>query len=478
MTKMSTKTGDQVEAQTRQIGRELWERLERRRPTVFEPRWWLDHILEWATTDEAVKVQMFRFVDALPMLKTSESVSQHLQEYFEEVRQKLPLAARLGLDVAEPGSMLGKALAFSARTNARKMAERFIAGTNPAEVYDGLFRLRRKGLAFTLDLLGEAVLSEGEADAYQQAYLGAIADLAPRVAQWHEHPLLDAPMGKGDSPAPDGIVPPRCSISLKLSALDSQFQPVDARGTTERVKARLRPILQAAQEHGVHVYIDMEQSQLKPLTLAIVQSLLMEEEFRSNPHYGVVLQAYLKDSAADLETLRAWAEKRGTPISVRLVKGAYWESETATAAYHGWPCPVFAHKWESDRNFERLTAALFENRQWLRPAIASHNLRSLSYACALSKALDIPPADWEIQMLYGMAEDQALLLAEAGYRLRIYTPFGERIPGMAYLVRRLLENTSNDSFLRHAYDRDARIDELLGTPGPDATAAASPTTVV
>jgi len=473
---MSTRTGEQLEAETRRIGREMWERLERRRPTVFEPRWWLDHILEWATTDEAVKVQMFRFVDALPMLKTSESVSQHLQEYFEEVRQKLPLAARLGLDVAEPGSMLGKALAFSARTNARKMAERFIAGTGVDEVLASLFRLRRKGLAFTLDLLGDAVLSEGDAEAYQRSYLDLIAGLAPRVAEWHEHPLIDAPLGPASAAE---TVPPRGNISLKLSSLDSQFQPADARGTAERVKARLRPILRAAQEQVVHVNIDMEQTAIKPLTLQIVRDVLMEEEFRSYPHYGVVIQAYLKDSAADLASLRAWVEKRGTPVSVRLVKGAYWEHETVTARYRGWPVPVYARKWESDQNFERLTQTLFENRTWLRPAIASHNLRSLSYACALARQLEIPPSEWEIQMLYGMAEDQSLLLAEAGYRVRIYAPFGERIPGMAYLVRRLLENSSNDSFLRHAYDREARIDELLSPPGPAAlTSTASPTTVV
>ena len=147
---------EDLDAATLRIGRDLCTHLKRRRPSVLERRWWLDHILEWAMDDESVKVQMFRFVDVLPMLRSSESVSRHLQEYFEEVRDRLPMAVRLGLDVAQPESLLGKALALNARMNARKMAERFIAGSRPEEVFQSVSRLRKKGLAFTLDLLGEA----------------------------------------------------------------------------------------------------------------------------------------------------------------------------------------------------------------------------------------------------------------------------------------------------------------------------------
>ena len=105
-----------------------------------------------------------------------------------------------------------------------------------------------------------------------------------------------------------------------------------------------------------------------------------------------------------------------------------------------------------------------QNYEELRPAIASHNLRSLTHAVAWAETLGVPDDAWEIQMLYGMAEDQALLFAEQGRRVRVYTPFGDAIPGMAYLVRRLLENTSNDSFLQHAYAQDRSIDELLKAP--------------
>jgi RHH-type proline utilization regulon transcriptional repressor/proline dehydrogenase/delta 1-pyrroline-5-carboxylate dehydrogenase len=105
-----------------------------------------------------------------------------------------------------------------------------------------------------------------------------------------------------------------------------------------------------------------------------------------------------------------------------------------------------------------------KNAEWLRPALGSHNLRSLSHGLAWAKMLELPPGSYEVQMLYGMGDDQAEAISELGHRVRIYTPFGEMLPGMAYLVRRLLENTSNDSFLRQSVDRDADISQLLINP--------------
>ena len=445
----------QVEADTQRIGRELWDQLDRRKPSIFERRWWLDHLLAWAMTDESVKVQMFRFVDVLPTLRDADEVARHLREYFDEVRTHLPPAVRLGLEVSEPQSLLGKALAVNARMNVRKMGERFIAGKDPSEVFASVAKLRRRGLAFTLDLLGEAVISEPEATAYQTAYLDLIDQLAPRVNEWPEDPILDL----------DGEQwMPRCNVSLKLSALTSHFKPIDPARSSDAVKERLRPILRAARERDAFVNVDMEHYAYKDLTLRIFEEILMEDEFRNWPNCGIVIQTYLTDARQDLQRLLDWVQERGTPVWVRLVKGAYWDYETVIADYRGWECPVFREKWETDENFEQQTEFLMRHAKWLRPAIASHNLRSLAHALAWAEALKIPSNGWEIQMLYGMAEEQQQLLSERNHRVRIYTPFGEMLPGMAYLVRRLLENTSNDSFLRHAYDQGISVDELLRAP--------------
>ena len=455
MTSQKSDPSAAVEAATQDIGRSLWSHLHRRKPSVFERRWWDDRILSWAMADESVKVQMFRFVDVLPMLRTAASITQHLHEYFEEVRSHLPWAARLGLDVSQPNTILGKALALNARSNAERMAKRFIAGTTVDEVFQSVSKIRRQGFAFTLDLLGEAVISEAEAEQYQQAYLNLIRELAPQVHTWVDNDRIDRDLR--------GTVP-RVNTSLKLSALYSQFKPIDPVGTSAGVKARLRPLIRSAREHETCLHIDMEHYAYKNLTLEIFRDILMEDEFRDFADIGIVIQAYLPDAERDLHVLRDWAEKRGTPIWVRLVKGAYWDYETVAAESRGWPVPVFLEKWQSDDNYERQARYLMENHRWLRPALASHNLRSLAHGLAWAQHYDIPKSEFEIQMLYGMGTETAQLFAELGHRVRIYTPFGELIPGMAYFVRRLLENTSNESFLRASFAEHVAVEDLLMKP--------------
>ena len=164
--KSSSSLNQNIEQRTQELGQQIWNLLERREPSMFEKRWWDDRILSWAMADESVKVQMFRFVDVLPMLRSHESIVRHLHEYFEDVRKHLPWAARIGLDLSSPNSVLGRALALNARSNARRMASRFIAGSSVEEVHRTVDRLRSENFTFTLDLLGEAVISEVEAEAY------------------------------------------------------------------------------------------------------------------------------------------------------------------------------------------------------------------------------------------------------------------------------------------------------------------------
>lgn len=468
MTAPDVPNDDAVEQLTQSIGRYLWNHLQRGTPSIFERRWWDDRILAWAMADESVKVQMFRFIDVLPMLRTTDSVTRHLHEYFDEVAAQFPSAVRLALDVTQPGSVLGRAVAMTARKNALRMARRFIAGLKVDEVLQTVVRLRKQGFAFTLDLLGEAIISEDEAEAYLQAYLALIQGLAPTVNRWPQNFQLDCDHR--------GAIP-RVNVSIKLSALYSQFNPVDPGRTSEAVKSRLRPLLRCAQEHGAYVHFDMEHYAFKDTTLAIFREILDEREFRQFADVGIVIQAYLPDAGHDLAQMRDWVERRGTPVWIRLVKGAYWDYETIAAAARRWPVPVYQQKWQSDDNYERQTRFLMEHWRWLRPAFGSHNLRSLAHAAACARHFKVPDGAWEIQMLYGMGTEQAQLFSEQGRRVRIYTPFGELIPGMAYLVRRLLENTSNDSFLRASFAENVKVEDLLMKPAhhslPDTAAEAT-----
>jgi RHH-type proline utilization regulon transcriptional repressor/proline dehydrogenase/delta 1-pyrroline-5-carboxylate dehydrogenase len=148
---------------------------------------------------------------------------------------------------------------------------------------------------------------------------------------------------------------------------------------------------------------------------------------------------------------------------VRLVKGAYWDHELVQARQEGWPAPVFEVKADCDRNFEALTRALLDSRPAVRVAVGSHNLRSISHAIAYNRLSGGEDRDLELQVLRGLGDDLQDALAARGLRVRTYCPVGDLVAGMAYLVRRLLENTSNDSFL-HQRASGSELEELLSAP--------------
>jgi proline dehydrogenase len=258
---------------------------------------------------------------------------------------------------------------------------------------------------------------------------------------------------------------PRANLSVKLTAL-TPLMPPDAPEVGKLEAApRLRSLLRRARDLNAHLHIDMEAFDSREATLDLVLDLLGEEEFAGGPSAGVVLQAYLRESGEQLERMLDWARthERTPPLVVRLVKGAYWDQEVALSRQHGWDPPVFTDKAESDANFEHLTRVLLEARPRVRVAIGSHNLRSLSYAIAYNRALGAQDSDLELQVLRGLGDDLQLALAKLGFRVRVYCPVGDLVEGMAYLVRRLLENTSNESFV---YRRAAGepLEELLTPP--------------
>jgi proline dehydrogenase len=227
----------------------------------------------------------------------------------------------------------------------------------------------------------------------------------------------------------------------------------------------MRPLLRAASELGAHLHVDMESVDTLETTEELFFDLLDEDEFREGPSAGLVLQAYLRESPEQLERILAWAgrSERTPPLVIRLVKGAYWDHEVVEARQHGWSSPVFESKAECDRNFEGLTRRLLDARPLVRVAIGSHNLRSVSHAIAYNRAVGGEDADLELQVLRGLGDDLAHALAAGGFRVRAYCPVGDMVAGMAYLVRRLLENTANESFL-HNWRHGAELDELLAAP--------------
>ena len=451
----------QIEHRVQEIGRGLLERALAAEPTAASTEWWVQQAAEWATQDEELKVRLFRLVDCMPMLDDPAALDRHVREYVDDdVIARLPRSLRLAFQASRSG-LLAPLAARTVRAATLAQARRFIAGSNPQEAAQAALAQRRQHRGFTLDLLGEAVTSEVEADAYAAAYAKLLGELPGIAAGWPADPLVDD--------GPDGAMP-RVNVSLKLSALDSQFDAIDPRGTSERVLTRLRPLWRLARSNGAQVHVDMESHATKDLALAIFRTIAMEEEFRDWPHCGIVVQCYLRESLRDLESLAAWARDRGTPVWIRLVKGAYWDYETVHARAAGWPVPVWQQKWQTDACFEAATTFLIEHSGTLRPALGSHNLRSLAHGMAVAEHLGVDRRAVEMQMLHGMGDPEKDAVTAAGWRLRIYMPYGQLVPGMAYLVRRLLENSSNDSFLRAGFVKHVPPAALLAPPRPPVIA--------
>jgi RHH-type transcriptional regulator, proline utilization regulon repressor / proline dehydrogenase / delta 1-pyrroline-5-carboxylate dehydrogenase len=413
-----------------------------------------DKLLSWTMSNPGLRVQLFRLIDVLPTLTTKAEIAQHLQEYLTIPGVELPGALKQLLGFAGSDSLAGQMAATTFSTAVSALAHRYIAGETLPQILKTIDRLNQSHMAYTVDMLGEAVITEQEAERYLQGYLDLMSQLALAA-----------------SSNPGAFTP---QVSVKLTAFYSQFDPLDLKGSQMRVSDRIRILLRRAQDLDVAVHFDMEQYVYKNITLAILKELLLEPEFRTRTDIGLTLQAYLRDSERDLHGLIEWAKLRGAPVTVRLIKGAYWDQETIHAAQQGWPQPVYGQKSATDANFERMTQLLLENHAVLGAAIGSHNLRSQAKAIAIAKALNIPKEQFELQVLYGMADKLAKGLAEQGHRVRVYCPYGQLIPGMSYLIRRLLENTANSSFIRQS-DEVESIQALLTPPDETAPEIALPT---
>jgi RHH-type proline utilization regulon transcriptional repressor/proline dehydrogenase/delta 1-pyrroline-5-carboxylate dehydrogenase len=196
----------------------------------------------------------------------------------------------------------------------------------------------------------------------------------------------------------------------------------------------------------------------------LYRRLRTDKRFADWPGLGLAVQTYLRATDADLAGLLDWARGRGIRISVRLVKGAYWDSEVAAAEARGDRAPVYTVKSKTDAAFERAAAAVLRNHDICHLACASHNIRSVCAVLETARALGVPESRYEFQLLYGMAELFGIALRRITPRVRLYCPHGDMLVGMAYLIRRLQENTSNESILRHEFDPRADAASLLANP--------------
>lgn len=437
-----------------EFGRSIFNDIGDASPSTFDKNYWNGRLMEWSMQKPELKVNLFRLVDVLPVLKNSTAVANHVREYLGDSAQAIHPALGWGLTLSK-GAVGAAATSFFVRQGVQQMASQFIAGRSPNDALRVLRKLRSNRYCYTVDLLGEFCVCEDEAADYQKRYMEALDVFGKVMPAWKESkPIIDGHPGE---------ISPVC-ISVKLTALYSQTSCLNFDRSVEVLSERLAEIARRAKAVGGTVYVDAEDTGNNSIIYEAFYRVFGSPEFKDFHYPGIVVQAYSRGAETRINELLDFARRRGAPIAVRLVKGAYWDWERVISAQNHWEFPLFSQKESSDAFYEHLTRLLLDNRPLCLAAFGSHNIRSLSHACCYAEKKGLTPKDFEIQVLYGMADPIAKAFTSRGYLVRMYVPLGEILPGMGYLVRRLLENTSNESFLRHTFFDSAQVDKLLAEP--------------
>lgn len=327
------------------------------------------------------------------------------------------------------------------------LGRQFVLGRNIGEAMSEADDARKaqKNLRFSYDMLGEGARTESDARRYQAAYLGAIK----AIAAGH----------RADSPeASDGI-------SIKLSALFSRYEVLQR----ERVFAELLPrvweLIELAANANINLTIDAEEVDRLELSLDVLDTLaakiaIVYPQWRG---FGLAVQAYQTRALAVVDEVAAIARKHGLRFMVRLVKGAYWDGEIKRAQELGLShYPVFTHKQHTDVSYLACARALIQHADVIYPQFATHNAGTIAAIVQMARATG---AQFEMQRLHGMGEGvYREVLKDGTIPCRVYAPVGEHRDLLAYLVRRLLENGANSSFVHQLADPSVQVPELLGSP--------------
>jgi RHH-type proline utilization regulon transcriptional repressor/proline dehydrogenase/delta 1-pyrroline-5-carboxylate dehydrogenase len=312
----------------------------------------------------------------------------------------------------------------------REMGQHFVLGQDMAEAMRRARAEEQRGYAYSYDMLGEAAMTAADADAYFNAYMGAIKALAPACR------------------SDDIRVNP--GISIKLSALFPRYEMAQRDRVLAELVPRVAALARAARAQGMGLNIDAEEADRLDLSLDVIEAVLPDAELAGWDGFGIVVQGYGKRAAAVIDWIHALAQTHDRRIMLRLVKGAYWDTEIKHAQVEGLSdFPVWTHKAATDVAYLCCAQKLLGLTDRIFPQFATHNAHTVAAILEMGGDRDA----YEFQRLHGMGETlHELVRAENGPRCRIYAPVGQHRDLLAYLVRRLLENGANSSFVNQVLD--------------------------
>ncbi len=339
---------------------------------------------------------------------------------------------------------LGEPVIRQAVNQAMKiMGKHFVLGRNINEALKNGQKLRQKGFTYSFDMLGEAALTRADAKKYHQAYLTAI------------EAVVKEPAVKGDSPRP--------SISIKLSALHPRYEVAQTKRVIEELVPSILELIRVARTGDVAITMDAEEQDRHELFLKLFQAVYQHPDCRGWGGFGIVVQAYGKRALPTLCWLSALSREQGDAIPVRLVKGAYWDSEIKLSQQNGFSgYPVYTRKEATDVAYLVCAKFLLDEdvKGTLYPQFASHNAQTVASILTMAKH-----SEYEFQRLHGMGDAlYNLVLEQEDKDVRIYAPVGSHKDLLPYLVRRLLENGANSSFVHRLVDARTPVADLTHHP--------------
>jgi RHH-type transcriptional regulator, proline utilization regulon repressor / proline dehydrogenase / delta 1-pyrroline-5-carboxylate dehydrogenase len=376
-----------------------------------------------------------------PLVNFSTRALMLTAAWLDDIEAKDPLR-RMAAATKDALDRLGEPVIRASVAQAmRIMGEHFVLGQTIDEAMRRARRYAKKGYVFSFDMLGEAAHTQADAQKYFTDYENAITSIA-------EHSTHES---AAENPG----------ISVKLSALHPRYEYGKKERVLKELGDRVRTLALAAKSANMSFNIDAEECDRLDLSLDIVEMLMRDPAFAGWQGFGVVIQAYQRRATYVLDWLAALARESNRRIMVRLVKGAYWDSEIKRAQVMGLKSyPVFTRKVLTDISYFSCARKLFDNTDVFFPQFATHNALTATMAQAMAGNY----TDYELQRLHGMGEALHDSLLAKGARSRIYAPVGGHKELLPYLVRRLLENGSNSSFVNQLIDPDLSVDDVVIDP--------------
>ena len=338
------------------------------------------------------------------------------------------------------------AVRAATRQAMRIMGHQFVLAETIEGALDRARKQRAEGYRHSFDMLGEGARTQEDARRYHQSYADAIEAIGRKA---------------GNAALPD-----RPGISVKLSALYPRYEALHEGAVLAHLVPRLLELARAAKAHDLNFTVDAEEADRLELSLDVITRAVADPSLAGWDGFGLAIQAYQKRALAVIDHIDALAKAHGRRFMVRLVKGAYWDSEIKRAQERGLDgYPVFTRKAVTDLSYLACARRLLSARPRLFPQFATHNALSVAEIVTLAGGTD----GYEFQRLHGMGEGlyEALQKQERGAACRIYAPVGGHRDLLAYLVRRLLENGANSSFVAAVGDEDIAVDSLLVRPSED-----------